>query len=159
MNMAVNENNHLLVRYSDPVRRAAGGITYNNIDGWTDLGQITQQYEYGDGSVATGLSWIGIGQLIDDGTNNKVIKFNISPTAFINAAVDTAVVTAGTLDGTDGTDTVTALDLTTATVTKTLTGLQFEIDSGIASGGAAATGFINLSIAGMGLSFSVTPQP
>ena len=159
MNMAVNENNHLLVRYSDPVRRAAGGITYNNIDGWTDLGQITQRYEYGDGSVATGLDWIGIGQLIDDGTNNKVIKFNISPAAFINAAVDTVTVTAGTLDGTDGTDTVTALDLTTAVVTKTLTGLQFEVDSGIASGGAAATGFINLSIAGMGLSFSVTPQP
>lgn len=159
MNMAVNENNHLLVRYSDPVRRAAGGITYNNIDGWTDLGQITQQYEYGDGSVVTGLNWVGIGQLIDDGTNNKIIKFNISPTAFINAAVDTVTVTAGTLDGTDGTDTITALDLTTATVIKTLTGLQFEVDSGIASGGAAATGFINLSIAGMGLSFSVTPQP
>lgn len=157
MNMTVNENNHLLVRYSDPARRV-GGLTYNNIDGWTDLGQITQQYEYGDGSVATGLSWIGIGQLIDDGVNNKVIKFNISPTAFINAAVDTVTVTAGTLDGTDGTDTVTALDLTTANVAKTLTGLQFEIDSGIASGGAAAAGFINLSIAGMGLSFSVTPQ-
>ena len=57
------------------------------------------------------------------------------------------------------TDTVTALNLTTATITKTLTGLQFEVDSGIASGGAAATGFINLSISGMGLSFSVTPQP
>jgi len=159
MNMAVDENNHLLVRYSDPVRRAAGGITYNNIDGWTDLGQITQQYEYGDGSVATGLSWIGIGQLIDDGTNNKVIKFNISPTAFINAAVNTVTVTAGTLNGTDGTNTITALDLTTATVTKTLTGLQFEIDSGIKSDGAAATGFINLAITDMGLSFSTTPQP
>ena len=158
MNMAVNENNHLLVRYSDPARRI-GGLTYNSIDGWTDLGQITQQYEYGDGSVVTGLNWIGIGQLIDDGTNNKVIKFNISPAAFINAAVDTVTITAGTLDGTNGIDIVTALDLTTATVTKTLTGLQFEIDSGIASGGAAATGFINLSITGMGLSFSVTPQP
>jgi len=157
MAMAVNTNNHLLVRYSDPSRRA-GGITYNNIDGWTDLGQITQQYEYGDGSAVTELNWIGIGQLIDNGTNNKVIKFNISPTAFINAAVDTMTVTAGTLDGTDGTDTITALDLTTATVTKTLTGLQFEIDSGIASGGVAATSFINLSIADMGLSFSVTPQ-
>ena len=124
--MAVNENNHLLVRYSDPVRRAAGGITYNNIDGWTDLGQITQQYEYEDGSVATELDWIGIGQLIDDGTNNKIIKFNISPTAFINAAVDIVTVTAGTLDGTDGTDTVTALDLTTATVTQLLVSLTYQ---------------------------------
>ena len=158
INMTVNENNHLLVRYSDPAKRI-NGITYNNIDGWTDLGQITQRYEYGDGSAVTRLDWIGIGQLIDDGTNNKIIKFNISPTAFINAAVNTVAVTAGTLNGTDGTDTVTALDLTTATVTKTLTGLQFEVDSGIASSGAAVTGFINLSIAGMGLSFSVTPQP
>lgn len=43
MDMTVDENNHLLARYSDPARRAAGGITYNNIDGWTDLGEITQQ--------------------------------------------------------------------------------------------------------------------
>lgn len=156
MNMAVDEDNHLLVRYSDPARRV-GGLTYNSIDGWTDLGRITQQYEYGNGSVATGLDWIGIGQLIDNGTNNKVIKFNISPIEFINAAVNTVTVTTGTLNGTDGTNTVTALDLTTATVTKTLTGLQFEIDSGIKSDGAAATGFINLAIADMGLSFSMTP--
>lgn len=156
MNMAVNENNHLLVRYSDPAKRA-GGITYNEIDGWTDLGQITQQYEYGDGSVATGLTWIGVGQLIDRGTGNKILRFTINPTAFINNAVNTIIVTAGTVRGNNGTDTITALNLTTATVTKTLTGLQFEIDSGIASGGAAATGFINLSIAGMGLSFSMTP--
>lgn len=49
MNMTVDENNHLLARYSDPARRAAGGITYNNIDGWTDLGQITQQQANYDG--------------------------------------------------------------------------------------------------------------
>ena len=153
MNMAVNENNHLLIRYSDPVKRA-GGITYNGTNGWTDLGQITQQYEYGDGSTATELTWIGIGQLIDYGTDNKRLKFTINPTAFINSAVNIVTVITGTVSGSNGTDTITALNLTTATVTKTLTGLQFEIDSGIASGGAAATDFINLSIEGMGLSFS-----
>lgn len=153
MNMAVNGNNHLLVRYSDPARRE-GGITYNGINGWTDLGQITQQYEYGDGSAATGLTWIGVGQLIDRGTGNKMLRFTINPTAFINSAVNTVTVTTGTINGSNGTDTITALNLTTATVAKTLTGLQFEIDSGIASGGAAATNFINLSIEGMGLSFS-----
>lgn len=154
MNMAVNENNHLLVRYSDPAKRA-GGITYNEIDGWTDLGQITQQYEYGDGSTVTGLTWIGVGQLIDRGTGNKILRFTINPTAFINNVVNTITVTAGTISGNNGTDTITALNLTTATVAiaKTLTGLQFEIDSGIASEGAAATDFINLSIEGMGLSF------
>lgn len=153
MNMAVNENNHLLVRYSDPAKRA-GGITYNEIDGWTDLGQITQRYEYDSGSTATGLTWIGIGQLIDRGTGNKTLRFTVNPTAFINSAVNFITVTAGTISGKNGTDTITALNLSTATVTKTLTGLQFEIDSRIASGGAVATDFINLSIKGMGLSFS-----
>ncbi len=153
MSMAVNPNNHLLVRYSDPARRASG-ITYNGINGWTDLGEITQQYEYNSGSAATGLEWIGIGQLIDRGSGNKTLRFTINPTAFINRAVNIVTVTAGTLNGTNGTDTITALNLRTATVTKMLTGLQFEIDSGIASSGAAATNFINLSITGMGLSFS-----
>ena len=153
MNMAVNENNHLLVRYSDPAKRV-GGIIYNGTDGWTDLGQITQQYEYGDGSTVTGLTWIGVGQLIDRGTGNKILRFTINPTAFINNVVNTITVTAGTISGNNGTDTITTLNLTRATVTRALTGLQFEIDSGIASGGAAATDFINLSIEGMGLSFS-----
>lgn len=153
MNMAVNENNHLLVRYSDPAKRA-DGTTYNGIDGWTDLGQITQQYEYGDRSTVTGLTWIGVGQLIDRGTDNKILRFTINPTAFINNAVNTVIVIAGTVNGNNGTDTITALNLTTATVAKTLTGLQFEIDSGIVSSGAAATSFINLVIEGMGLSFS-----
>lgn len=154
MNMAVNEDNHLLVRYSDPAKRA-GGITYNEIDGWTDLGQITQQYEYGDKSTVTGLTWIGVGQLIDRGTDNKILRFTINPTAFINNAVNTIIVIAGTVNGNNGTDTITALNLTTTTVTiaKTLTGLQFEIDSGIVSSGAAATSFINLAIEDMGLIF------
>ena len=150
--MAVNENNHLLVRYSDPAKRA-DGTTYNGIDGWTDLGQITQQYEYGDRSTVTGLTWIGVGQLIDRGTDNKILRFTINPTAFINNAVNTIIVTAGTVSGNNGTDTITALNLTTAIVAKTLTGLQFEIDSGIVSGGAAATSFINLVIEDMGLIF------
>ena len=156
MNMAVNENNHLLVRYSDPAKRA-DGTTYNGIDGWTDLGQITQQYEYGDRSTVTGLTWIGVGQLIDRGTDNKILRFTINPTAFINNAVNTVIVIAGTVNGNNGTDTITALNLTTATVAKTLTGLQFEIDSGIVSSGAAATSFINLVIEDMGLIFQVSP--
>ena len=153
MNMAVNEDNHLLVRYSDPAKRA-NGITYNETDGWTDLGQITQQYEYGDKSTATGLTWIGVGQLIDSGTGNKKLRFTINPTAFINKAVNKVTVSEGIISGNNGTDEITVLSLKTATVTKTLTGLQFEIDSGIASSGAAATSFINLAIEGMELSFS-----
>jgi len=67
--------------------------------------------------------WIGVGQLIDRGTGNKILRFTINPTAFINNAVNTIIVTAGTVSGNNGTDTITALNLTTATVAKTLTGL------------------------------------
>lgn len=158
MRMAVNENNHLLVRYSDPNKRA-GGVVHDGSDGWTDLGLISHEYEYEDGSSVSNLTWTGVGQLVDSGSGNKMIKFTISPTAFINREVDTVEVTAGTLDGGNETSSVTALNMSAAgitTIEKQLTGLQFTVDSGIASGGAAATDWINLSITGMGLSFSST---
>lgn len=40
MEMTVDEQNRLLVRYSDPQKRNAGGITYKSKDGWTNIGQI-----------------------------------------------------------------------------------------------------------------------
>ena len=83
------------------------------------------------------------------------MKFTVNPAAFISRAVNTVTVAAGTLSGSNGSDTISNLNLAGATsVTKQLTGLQFEVDSGIASSGAATTDFINLSIEGMGLLFS-----
>ena len=150
--MAVNENNHLLVKYSDPVKQAEG-VEYHGTSGWTDLGQINQQYEYDSGSSATGLEWIGLGQLIDRGTDNKILKFTINPTAFINQQVRTIRATGGSINGKNSSYTISNLALTGATITKTLTGLEFQINSGIASTGTANTDFINLSITNMDLSF------
>lgn len=153
MNMVVNENNHLLVKYSDPVKRT-NGVSYNGSSGWVDLGLITQHYEYNNNSTVEDLQWIGIGQLIDDGENNKKIKFNIAPTAFINSAINNIKVTSGTLNGTDGINTIKDLSLIVAKVEKTLTGLNFEIETSLATDGAANIGFINLVIDDLGLLFT-----
>ena len=151
MDMAVDGNNRLLVRYSDPDKRKNTGITYNSLDGWTNLGTIAQEEVFGPGSV-NGLNWIGVGQLIDpgpNGTGEKTIKFTIAPTAIINA--DNIAATGGTLAGTFGNN-ITFTSSNT-TITKTLFGLQFEVKAGT-SGSSASTSFVNLSISGLNLSLT-----
>ena len=41
MRAAINQNNEVLVLYSDPERRALSEITYDGITGWTSLGTIS----------------------------------------------------------------------------------------------------------------------
>lgn len=41
MRAAINQNNEVLVLYSDPQRRALSSITYDGITGWTNLGTIS----------------------------------------------------------------------------------------------------------------------
>lgn len=153
MDMAVDDTNRLLVRYSDPNRRIAG-ITFNQIQGWTSLGTIAQETVYGSGSSASGLNWIGIGQLIDPGNSSsyKKIKFTITPTAIINAS--NIVAQSGTLKGSFGNDITFSSNNTQ--ITKTLFGLQFEVETTIASSSSSteSTSFINLSISNLNLSFN-----
>lgn len=154
MEATVNNENHLLVRYSDPVRRTSG-ISYNGRSGWTDLGIITHNYEYNVGDNVNGLEWIGVGQLVDSGVANskKKVRFIISPARMLNPAITRATVTNGTLTGTNGTDNITSLNLSAATVLSTPTGLVFEVKTAIATSGAASTSFINLAVASLALSF------
>lgn len=162
MNMIVNNNNHLLVRYSDPQKR--GQISYGDYQDWADLGSINQQYEYDRGDQVTDLYWRGVGEIVDSGgTGNKKIYFNINPIAFINPEVNDITITAGQLYAktTDGTTIVAGLDLSTegtTTVTKTLTGLNFQIDTGQAVG-TPMRDFVNISVRGLGMGFGVSfPQ-
>ena len=153
MQMGVNNQNHLLVRYSDPERRTSE-IIFNGKAGWTDLGIITHEYEYSTGSQVTNQAWIGVGQIFDYGAGNKEIKFFVSLTALLASEVTEAQINNGFLNGKSATDTITQLDLTGVTAEKQLTGLQFIVDSGIPSSGVASTDWINLSIENLEMHFS-----
>lgn len=159
MNMAVNDSNHLLVRYSDPNRRA-GGLTYNNIDGWTDLGQIFQKYEYNPNDTVSGLSWKGIGTIEDYTTGNKKIFLTINLNGTFNPQINDITINAGNIIGEGATTFNLNLSSQNTTIEKTLTGLQFEIDSGIPSDSPPSSNvFINLSISDMELYFTtISPQ-
>ena len=159
MNMAVNDSNHLLVRYSDPNRRA-GGLTYNNIDGWTDLGQIFQKYEYNPNDTVSGLSWKGIGTIEDYTTGNKKIFLTINLNGTFNPQINNITINAGNIIGEGATTFNLNLSSQNTTIEKTLTGLQFEIDSGIPSDSPPSSNvFINLSISDMELYFTtISPQ-
>ncbi len=158
MQMGINNQNHLLVRYSDPERRV-DGVTFQGKTGWTDLGLIDPEYEYDTGAHTDYQSWIGLGQIIDDGVNNKVIKFNINPVAFIARKVMGAHLLSGTLDGKSETDTITALDLSLLAqdddiaIEKQLTGLCFVVTTNIPTSGTEKTDWINLSISDLMLTF------
>lgn len=152
--MAVNSSNHLLVMYSDPQKQ--GPILFNDEVGWTDIGQITQHYEYDAGDSVSGLIWTGAGFLEDDGTNTKKLRFSINPTAFIGSAVTTVTVTAGSLSAVTLTGTSTSISRSLSgntTVTNQLTGLNFVVDTGVASSGSSGTTPALILIIGMALSF------
>lgn len=153
MGMKVTKDNHLLVRYSDPNRRATG-MTYEGVDGWTDLGQIHQRYVYSDGDSALVNEWMGLGELIDDGTNHKKLRFIMNLNTPIDEAVEEITVESGQLKGGNSVDTISGLNLTPAVVSNTAAGLQFEIDSGIASSGSQSISFVNLLINDLTLEFS-----
>lgn len=148
MAMAVDGNNRLLVKYSDPAKRT-NSLTFNGTSGWTSIGQITQAYEYGEGSSATGLFWSGKGQV----TNGSVLHFVITPAIVINSIIDDIEITQGSLTiFTQGTpQTINDLDEAGISITKTITGLDFQVPvSGISNG------FVDLVISNLGLKFGST---
>ena len=126
LNMVVNENNHLLVRYSDPNKRA-GGLTYNNVEGWTDLGRITERYEYNPGTDLYGISdYSGYGVLENDmSTNYYRFTFYITPTAYLNPEINNIGASMEIQVGEDRTRAITN-DL--IDVAKTFAGLRVQIN-------------------------------
>lgn len=152
--MAVDNSNHLLVMYSDPLKH--GSITYDGVSGWSDIGQITQHYEYDAGDTVSNVYWTGVGFLDDDGTNTKKISFTVSAVAFISSAVTTVTATSGSLAGTTLESTPSSFSRTLSgntTISKQLTGLYFTVDTGVASSGSAGTTPILIRISAMALSF------
>lgn len=159
MEAAVDNNQHLLVRYSDPIRRAQSDtVTWKNKTGWTDIGNLKVPYIYSDPS-ATDLQWTGLGTLKNsDETNYMVITFTMPLTQFIDTNITTITAETGSLYMTaaDTTHNLNdfAIDSTNTTITKTLSGLKFEIQTKFENTQTATPELVTILANGLDLTFS-----
>ena len=159
MQAAIDDNQHLLVRYSDPIRRAQSDtVTWKNKTGWTDIGNLKVPYIYSDPS-ATDLQWTGLGTLKNsDETNYMVITFTMPLTQFIDTNITTITAETGSLYMTaiDTTHNLNdfAINSTNTTITKTLSGLKFEIQTKFENTQTATPELVTILVNGLDLTFS-----
>ena len=133
MQAAINDDEHLLVRYSDPQRRnASTTVTWNNKVGWTDIGSLKVPYIYGD-PTATNLKWSGIASLENSESGYLNIRFTMPLTQILDHNIDIINITSGRLYGRMQEETYSfnnfVLNSTNTTIIKTLTGLEFSIQT------------------------------
>lgn len=158
MEAAVDENEHLLVRYSDPERRdQEGTITWNNKTGWTDIGNLKVPYVYTD-PTATNLQWSGLGVLTNsDNTEYMNITFTIPLTQFLDSNINTINITNGMLFVTSSDELHNlnefVINSTNTTVTKTLSGLRLQIQTEFANLETATTEIITILVNQLNLEF------
>lgn len=133
MQAAINDNEHLLVRYSDPIKRNLDTtVSWNGKAGWTDIGDLKIPYIYGD-PTATNLKWSGIASLENSESGYLNIRFTMPLTQILDHNIDTINITSGRLYGRMQEETYSfnnfVLNSTNTTITKTLTGLEFSIQT------------------------------
>ena len=159
MQAAIDDNQHLLVRYSDPIRRAQSDtVTWKNKTGWTDIGNLKVPYVYSDPS-ATDLQWTGLGTLENsDETNYMVTTFTMPLTQFIDTNITTITAKTGSLYMTaaDTTHNLNdfAINSTNTTITKTLSGLKFEIQTEFENTQTATPELVTILVNRLDLTFS-----
>lgn len=163
MEAAVDDNQHLLVRYSDPVRREQlDTVTWKNKTGWTNIGSLKVPYVYTDPS-AIGLQWSGLGILTN---SNETEYMNISFTMPLTQFIDSNISSINVLDGElyvksqDGVHDLTGvtLDSTNTMVTKTLSGLKFQIQTTFTNLQIATIEIVSVLVNGLDLEFT-RPTP
>lgn len=163
MEAAVDDNQHLLVRYSDPARRGLPNtVTWNNKNGWTNIGSLKVPYVYTDPS-ALDLQWSGLGILTNsEETEYMNITFTIPLTQFIDSNINSIDILDGELyvKSENGTYDLTAvaLDSINTIITKTLSGLKFQIQTTFANLETATIEIVSVLINGLDLEF-IRPTP
>lgn len=163
METAIDNNQHLLVRYSDPIRRSQSDtVTWKNKTGWTNIGSLKVPYVYTD-PTAIDLQWSGLGILTNsDETEYMNITFTMPLTQFIDSNISSVEVSDGELyvKSQDGTHDLTGvtLDSTNTTVTKTLSGLKFQIQTTFTNLQIATIEIVSVLVNGLDLEFT-RPTP
>ena len=163
LDMGINAEGHLLVKYSDPNRQDTS-IRFNGTTGWADLGSaLLSDIQY-SGNTVTNLNWTGMGMLQNTNIQSeaeKIIKFTIVPTQLLRHTLNNVTINSGTITvirrgENEAITGFNSADLTQkgANVTKTFAGIDFEIPSGIASDSSAAPVFVDIIITDLSLTFS-----
>lgn len=133
MQAAVNDNEHLLVRYSDPVKRNLDTtVSWNGKAGWTDVGSLKVPYIYGD-PVVTNLKWSGTGMITNSESGYLSVIFTMSLTQLLDQNITAINITNGRLYANSQSNTHNLnnfiMNSTNTTITKTLSGLEFQIQT------------------------------
>ena len=157
MQAAVNDNEHLLVRYSDPVRRALSTtVNWDGKSGWTDIGSLKVPYIYGD-PAATNLKWSGMGMITDSETGHLSVVFTMPLTQLLDQNITAVNITNGRLyvDSQSSIHDLNnfVMNSTNTTVTKTLSGLEFQVQTEYENSGGASIEIATIFINQLSLSF------
>lgn len=133
MEMAINNDEHLLVRYSDPERRnLSTTVTWNQKAGWTDIGSLKVPYIYGD-PTATNLKWSGTGMITNSESGYLNVTFTMPLTQLLDQNITAVNIASGRLyitsQGGNHNLTNFVMNSTNTTITKTLSGLEFQIQT------------------------------
>ena len=157
MQAAVNDNEHLLVRYSDPIRRTLSTtVNWNGKSGWTDIGSLKVPYVYGD-PAATNLKWSGMGMITDSETGHLSVVFTMPLTQLLDQNITAVNITNGRLYVDSQSDIHDlnnfVMNSTNTTVTKTLSGLEFQVQTEYENSGGASIEIATIFINQLSLSF------
>lgn len=168
LEMAINNDKHLLVRYSDPAKR--GMTIWNNKNDWSDLGTVVIN-TVSAGENYSNLGWSGKARIIGSGIEgaHSYLEFTIAPSRPVGDDIESIVVTTGRLQAsynsipTEPEQGDIAVEQTNnfvvpnlngyVTVTSTLTGLSFLVDMGVLTDEYWREEYADVNISGMGLAF------
>lgn len=96
---ALNDNNQLLVKYSDP-NKNTGNISWNDEQGWTSIGDFTTNFQLGVNEHFLDDHWTGIGEIVENPDIDGVlahIDFTIAPSYYLahylNCEINTITLT------------------------------------------------------------------
>lgn len=126
----VTEQNHLLIKYSDTDHQ--GDITYNNENGWTDLGDVSVNITLNIGQTYPNLNWCGVGTINGMG----VIKFILPLSRPVHNEANLITTSAGslTVKSREHATIIDGFSLSSnnsdkITINENILGLEFIIDS------------------------------